>query len=415
MASTEQGPLRTIELAEHETSHPLDLPEAVLETIDSKLNRSKHRLTYEYTADGQVRLRTSSYVGLVSLPEGTQVRIRPKAAGGNFLRLLLYAQGASSATIDSTVEALSGDLFLDAIGALFLERLEELIQRGLGKDYRTQESRESHLRGRLDVQRQLSRGDVVTTQFDVEYQELTHDTVPNQAVLYATHLLTQLVDEQSLQGSLRQREQQLRRDVTLRPVPLSELDAVHLDRRTQYYEDILRLAELVIQSTFVDNFRSGTRETYGMLVNMNRIFEATVERAACDALEGTAWTMDAQSRLDRLVTGGNPSINMYPDFVISDPNGNLELVGDAKWKTGRPSQSDIYQLTSYQLADDVPGLLLYPSQDGSVETEYRVDDRLPLHLRELPTGADVSNFSSFANRLSDVLKQELEAVGMNIS
>ncbi|WP_084509959.1 McrC family protein [Haloplanus natans] len=401
------GGASTIELKEHDQSEPLDLSEDVLDTIDSRINESTTRLDYEYTENGCVRLQTSSYVGLVALPDGRQIRIRPKAAGGNFLRLLLYAHGATAATIDDTVTALQGELFLDAIGSLFLDRLQEVVKRGLGKEYLTTEAREEYLRGRLDVHRQLSRGNVATTKFEIEYEKLTHDTVQNQTILYATHLLTRLVTNRSLQGALRQREQQLRREVTLRPVQASELETIHLDRLDAYYEDILRLSRLVIQSIFVDNLQGGAQETYGLLVNMNRIFEAVVERAAIDAVSRKdEWQVEGQAQVNGLVTGGPPSINMYPDFVLRDQQGTVQLVGDAKWKTGRPSQSDIYQMTSYQLADDVSGLLLYPSQNGAMETEYQVDDRLSLHLRELPTGQDAANFTTFVAELSNAIARE---------
>lgn len=399
---------RTIELDEHDRSAPLDLSEEVLETIDSRINDSTTRLDYEYTSEGDVRLKTSSYVGLVSLPGGKQVRIRPKAAGGNFLRLLLYAQGATTATIDSSVEALEGDLFLDAIGTLFLERLRHLIRQGLRKSYLQTRSREEYLRGRLDVQRQLSRGNPVATRFDVEYQELTHDIIENRAILYATHLLTSLVGERSLQNALRQREQQLRREIPLQPVRVEELDTVHLDRLSAHYENIIPLARLVIQSTFVDNLQSGTRETYGILLNMNDIFEAVVQRAATDALDDTSWSVQGQSQISGLVTGGTPHVRMYPDFVVRDDDGTVRLVGDAKWKTGRPRQADIYQMTSYQLADDVPGILVYPSQSESIETGYLVDDRLSLRVRELPTGVDATDFSSYTRGLSGALSEKFD-------
>jgi len=207
---------------------------------------------------------------------------------------------------------------------------------------------------------------------------------------------------------LRQREQQLRREVTLRPVQVAELDTVHLNRLSEYYEDILQLARLIIQATFVDNLQGGTQETYGLLVNMNRVFEAVVERAATDAVSKKAWQVEGQAQINGLITGGPPRINMYPDFVLRDQHGSVQLVGDAKWKIGHPSQSDIYQMTSYQLANDVPGLLLYPSQSGSMETEYLVDDRRPLYLRELPTGQDVSSFDSFVTNLSSALAEEFD-------
>ncbi len=398
----------TVELGEHDESEPLEVPESVVETIDARINTSATRLGYEFTSDGGVRLQSSSYVGLVSLPGELQVRIRPKAAGGNFLRLLLYAHGALTSTIDSTVEALEGDLFVDAIGALFLDRLQEVVQRGLGKEYLTNQGRENYLRGRLDIHRQLSRGAVAATKFDVEYEELTHDTIENQTVLYATHLLSRLVTDSTIQSELRQREQQLRREVSLRPISRAELDSIHLDRLTEYYDDVLRLATIVIQATFVDNLQAGTQETYGLLVNMNHVFERVVERAAEEAVTESSWRVEEQARIGGLVTGGTPTVNMYPDFVLRDETGDVRLVGDAKWKTGTPSQSDIYQMTSYQLADDVPGLLLYPSQNGTIETEYQIDDRLLLHLRELPTDYETTDVTSLSQELGDTLRTEFK-------
>ncbi len=398
--------VETIELTEYDRSEPLELSEDVLDTIDTRINESTTRIDYEYTDKGYVRLRTSSFVGLISLPNGTQVRIRPKAAGGNFLRLLLYAHGATEAMTDSTVQALEGNLFINAIGALYLDRLQQVVQRGLDKDYQTKQAREEYLRGRLDIHRQLSRGTMASTKFEIEYEDLTHDTIENQTVLYATHLLSRLVTDPTIQSTLRQREQQLRREITLRPIHPTELETIHLDRLTAYYDDILRLAMVVIRSTFVDNMQAGTQETYGLLVNMNRIFERVVERAAGDALADTLWQIEPQARIGGLVTGGTPTVNMHPDFVLRDENGDVRLVGDAKWKTGRPSQSDIYQMTSYQLADDVPGVLLYPSQNGTTETAYQVDDRLALHLRELPTGYDATDLKSFSQKLSGMLKTE---------
>lgn len=111
----------------------------------------------------------------------------------------------------------------------------------------------------------------------------------------------------------------------------------------------------MIRSIFVDNLQSGSRENYGILVNMNRVFEAAVERAARDAVRGAALSIEAQYRLNPLVTGGSPPINMKPDFVVSGPDGAIRLVGDAKWKTGRLTQSDVYQLTSYQPPTTSPG------------------------------------------------------------
>ncbi|PYZ03046.1 hypothetical protein C8039_12635 [Halogeometricum sp. wsp3] len=67
---------------------------------------------------------------------------------------------------------------------------------------------------------------------------------------------------------------------------------------------------------------------------------------------------------------------MDPDHAVSNVRlspmtGTAVIaVADAKWKTGGDSSGDVYQLTSYMLAEGVPGLLVYPQQDAT-ERECR--------------------------------------------
>jgi len=136
--------------------------------------------------------------------------------------------------------------------------------------------------------------------------------------------------------------------------------------------------------------------------------EAVVGRAARDAVsEWAGWRAEDQAHVRGLVTGGKHPVRMRPDFVIRDEDGDIRLVGDAKWKVGTPSQSDIYQLTAYQLADDVPGFLTYPAQDGTVAIRYTVRDRFPLSLIELPTDATTPSYDAFTGRLRHRMRVEI--------
>ena len=88
-----------ITLSEHDSTAPLSLSEASLDALE-ELNAETTKLSVKYTRDGRVRLRSSQYVGAVSLPNGPLIRILPKAAGTNFLYLLRYAHGVSADTIN---------------------------------------------------------------------------------------------------------------------------------------------------------------------------------------------------------------------------------------------------------------------------------------------------------------------------
>jgi 5-methylcytosine-specific restriction enzyme subunit McrC len=85
------------------------------------------------------------------------------------------------------------------------------------------------------------------------------------------------------------------------------------------------------------------------------------------------------------------------------------VVADAKWKTGRDSPSDVYQLTSYMLAEEVPGLLVYPQHDVT-ERESVVQGEYVLRSVYLPTAADVSSTTAYINRIEEKMISQLQSV-----
>lgn len=199
----------------------------------------------------------------------------------------------------------------------------------------------------------------------MSYDELTSDTVANRGIYQAALRLTYLVEDDQLSSQLQRQHQQLRTWVSTDPVTPVELARVETSRLNEHYETILRLAEHVLRNSYLDSFVPTEQTSFGLLVNMNTIFENAIERAAQDALrESEEWTATPQSRIEPIATGGDPPVNMYPDVVLKRDD-EVELVADAKWKTGIISQSDIYQMTSYMLAHDVPGILCTHSKAAS--------------------------------------------------
>lgn len=395
----------TVTINEWSATPALSLSEDDLTFIKQQINSKTTRLSISHTEQGNTVLESSRYVGVVSLPDGPPIEIRPKSAGENFLGLFRYANGLNSHTIDEQTGVRSGRQFVDALAALYADELSTILQRGIAKTYERTDATEEFVKGRIDVQRQLQRQGIAGRQFECTYDDLTADTVVNQAILYAASILQRLVDDIGLQRTLERQEARLRRAVTLRPVSPQHLSGVEVTRLNDYYQDALRLAELVIRNIFVENIQHGERGSFGLLVNMDEIFESVVERAVREAVanssEWNGWRVEGQAHVTGLVTGGSPPVNMRPDFVVRDRRGEVVITGDAKWKTGSISQSDIYQLTAYQLADSVPGALIYPQQGGERETEYTVQGKYPLIVHELPTAASVSSLEDLQAKLEE--------------
>lgn len=384
-------PPARIELSEYDTSDPLVLSDPALDAIE-ELNADigGTRLEIEHRRDGTVRLHSSQYVGTVSLPGGPEVRVRPKAASTNFLALLRWAHGIEPRVHEEQTRAASGRTFVDTLGLLYAAELDSLLTRGPHREYQRTAETESKLRGRLDLQRQLQHQRVTATEFEVAYDELTADTVANRGIQQAGERLSKLVADETLAGRLQQQSSRLSRWVGDVPVSPAEIARVETTRLNDHYGTILQLAEQVLRHRYLDDFSPVERSSFGLLVNMNSVFERAVERTARELVAARPdWRVRTQERIPPIATGGTPAVNMYPDFLL-ERDGAPQLVGDAKWKT-TVKQSDIYQMSAYMLALDVPGVIVYPEQSGgwdTVETSYVVDGQHDLAVRELPTATD---------------------------
>ena len=396
-----------IQLSEHDEYGPISgdlLSHEDERFITEELGDGSTPLQITHDRSGRATIHSSQFVGVLALPSGLSVEIRPKAAGTNFLWLLQYSHGVDPTTVDHETRIKQGYTFLDALAALFETELAELLHHGIHRDYRRTQSTEAHLRGRLSVQRQLQKQGPFPLSFEIEYDELTEDTVINRGILRATDILSQLTSDRRISEDLQRHYQLLQKRVTPTYVDASELETVELSRLNDHYADLLNLTKLVLRGLFVEEIRLGSRSSFGLLVNMNHVFERAVERAAREcAAERDGWTATGQGHLDGLIVGDH-AVDMRPDFLLQNEADEVILVGDAKWKTGSRSAGDIYQMAAYQLAHDVPGIIVYPQQGGNQAGRSVVRDEFTLRSVELPTARDVDSFERFVNKLEEALE-----------
>ncbi len=398
-ASSGEAGDRHIVLSEWDSSdETFELTDSDRRVIREEINDGATRIQVEYDQNGNARFHSRQFVGVIGLPDGPSITITSKAAEGNLLHLLRYSQGVSPTTVSQQVDLTTGSHFIDALAALFKTELDSLIQRGLHKQYRPTSSARDQLRGQINLQRQFQRQGPMPTEFECDYRDQTANTIANQAIAYATSLLMQMVEDSGLQKDLKRQLSTLRRDVELRPVSPHAFDQIEISRLNEYYTDILRLSEPIIRGTYIEDFHAGVQGSYSLLTNMNTVFERAVERGLEAVVDGDpGLDVDPQSRTTNLLDG-SPTVNMYPDFVITSRNtGGTRVVGDVKWKTGSVSNDDIYQLTSYMLAHDSPGVLLYPRQDGSIETSYTVDGEETLSITEFGLSGQPEQFRTFVS------------------
>ncbi|MDS0276565.1 McrC family protein [Halomicroarcula sp. S1AR25-4] len=393
-------PSNPLVLAEHEESAPFEISADDAAFLDrlGELHESSP-LSVSYTSDGEAIVSSSSYVGVLTLPSGIQIEVSPKQSVTRLLWALQYAFDTPVDSMGQETEFATASSFFDAIGVLFLTELKTVLDQGLHRDYVRTQAVQDHVRGRIDVQRQLQRPNPIPTDFAVEYDEFTTDTVLNRAVLAAVRVLTGLVRDNELAGQLRHQEQRLRQFTRVEPVPLESVERIELSRLNEHYEVLLDLTRTVLAREFFEDISAGTNRSLALFVNMNEIFERLVERAfRAAAKEIGGLTVEGQASIQNIIDGPH-AVSMQPDVLVWHDDGTPVAVIDAKWKTGSRSSGDVYQLTSYILALDTCGALVYPGHCEHDGEESTVMNEYSLRSVELATDAAAPSYSDYVDVL----------------
>jgi 5-methylcytosine-specific restriction enzyme subunit McrC len=398
----------TIEIHEWASTPPLELTDDDLDVLEADVLLGGDRgrpiaVVADVDAVGDL--------GLLGLPDGPTIEIRPKAAGDNLINLIRYAAGGTSEPVSIPTPATPGRTLIDVLATLFLDELTATVRSGLDKAYVERQAPQRFLRGQLNLVRHLQQQGPLSTELECDFEELTTDTTLNQAILYAAHTLAGLTREPALRSELSLWADRLRGHVSLRPVQPVQLNQIELTRLNDHYAELLQLTRWVLEGLFVEDLRAGAHRAFSLLLDMNQIFEEVVGTAAKRGIgRRSGWSVVGEERTQKLLVGvdGSRTPLLKPDLVVRR-EGDVVAVADAKWKT-TVKNSDIYQLMAYQRTYDAPGLLIYPSQQGTARRAYRVRDGRRLETVELPTDRLAEGPEELGRHLQESIAGHIEGL-----
>ena len=362
---------------------------------------------------GRTYLRATKFVGVIRVGE-TTLQILPKidyedvgssdaqvgsipyqmaveSATRNFLYLLSYAQDLQIKSQDIAPLLTHRSDWFELLTRLFASELHRQMKQGLHRSYVQLEESLRVMRGRWQLDRQLTRRPHVRHLFDVVYDDFSPDTLLNRIFQYVARCLLLHSREPGNRRLLRDLSRWLVDVEKLGEIPQADLDLVHFTRLNERFRPAFNLARLYVENQAFQ-LAAGKVHTFAFVFNMNRLFEKFVygfiERHRRQILTDR-W---AEVRLREQAKGkptylaeklpdGKRVFRLQPDILFTSPSGRAVLILDTKYKQLADrrrqlgiAESDMYQMLVYAVALDCPQtLLLYPQRASSLPRSARFE------------------------------------------
>jgi 5-methylcytosine-specific restriction enzyme subunit McrC len=394
-------PLLEIDLSEWETVD-FDNDARLLKRglLDNPSRRLAEQLTkrIEITELARgLRVAATSFVGRVQVGD-ILLTIRPKLLGMPLLNLVRYAYGLRHLDLyDTSKHATSRLGFQELLALQLMAEVEELLSRGLHRDYLRRKHDLATPRGRIDFSRLVRSGDRARTTLPCTYYPRVEDTHLNRLILAGVAFASTLFGDMELRGKGRRLEKQMAKSIT--QVPLSRtclmLARKEMDRRNRAYEPATTLIELLLNMDGVSlDEGAGRLPLRGFLFDMNRFFQVLLSRFLRDNLIGVQLHDERTIRqmfsyeLDK-----NPqhrrAPKLRPDFTIMVERKVLAVL-DAKyrdlWELSLPREM-LYQLALYALAREESSreaVILYPTLSDVAKEQTVVIERFSASFPQKP-------------------------------
>jgi 5-methylcytosine-specific restriction enzyme subunit McrC len=329
-----------------------------------------------------LRVSARQFVGRINLGE-IDITVRPKLPDAPLINLLRYAYRLRSLSLYTPVGfGTATESFQDLLVRQLVAEVEELLARGIHREYRRTCADLERPRGRIDFGRLIGMTNWTRASLPCVHHPRADDILLNQAVLAGLAHAVRLPVDITLRAKISRLMQILSLTVSLIKLSTPMLNEAQqmIDRRTVVYCPALRIIGLLLEGeglsldSEVDRVRLP-----GFLFDMNRFFQELVSRFLHDHLEGCE--VQDEYRLKQafdyapqLNPRNRPAPVIRPDFVI---RGNREAAAilDAKYRDlweGELPPAWLYQVALYALAWKSvkrEAVIIYPAVDSNAKEQ----------------------------------------------
>jgi 5-methylcytosine-specific restriction enzyme subunit McrC len=329
-----------------------------------------------------ITIETTSFVGRVDVGP-LRIVVRPKLPAMPLTRLLRYAYGLRDLRlVNETRSPVHRDGMQDLLIVLLAGEIEELLRRGLVRQYVAVDERLTSPRGQILMDSIIRRGGVIEAALPCRHHERNADWSLNHILRTGLGVAAHMTEDRELCRRVQKLSAHFG-DVSKMPrICIEDIDRAEraLTRLTEASQSALTLIRLLLEMQGVELEQAdGQNKTSGFLFDMNRFFERLLSRFLGGHVLG-ATVEDQRSIRGMFVATSRRTPSPRPDYALVRGRRLLGFY-DAKyrelWQSNLPAEW-LYQLTIYALASpSKSSVLLYASMKPDARDE-EIQVRQPL-------------------------------------
>ncbi|WP_324173029.1 McrC family protein [Sulfurimonas sp.] len=360
-----------------------------------QVNESLH----QYFRQDWQKVKATQYCGILNHGD-KDYYILPKIANHDskknlniFIYMLMYVYDVKLLNEQTASSENEPHEILEVFIQMFIQNLFKEFQKGIYKEYITEQDNLTTLRGKYLINENL-KYNFTKNKIYCEYDEFSQNNELNQFFLYAIKTLIKFAKNKKL---LKQCELILD-EVDAKSFDINKIN-IHFNRLNSRYKDSFEFAILLLNK-FVPTFENG-KKSFAFLFDMNVLFEKFIGRIYKE--------IDATTELQNERNFG--SLKLRPDIIIKSKN----LIIDCKYKVIKndkiASREDRYQMYVYanNFENIDATMLLYPKHLDEIDKTIVLgenDNKVELQMKSVDLdfyGGYYEYIEEIRNRLEKII------------
>lgn len=369
--------MTAITLRQYKQSEPLELSGAELSRLLADYGA---QLDIRPTGDGRVTITGTNHVGVIRSGDLNLI-VEPKVPTLSVFWMLGFVDRLLK--FDSTDFPFDVEAGLvDLLARLFANQTEQVIRRGLYREYVERTENLRFVRGRIQLLEDARTNSGLRHSVVCRYAEITADVPHNRILRTITDQLLRF--DYRLPGISRKLAWNEAHFGEVGRTALSERDfrAITYGRLSAHYRPVHALARLILRNLTFE-LEAGASPAPTFLLNMNDVYQEFLTRLIEEraALVGLRLRKATGLFLDR-----DERVRVKPDIVLTDGK-TIRVAIDAKYKRHDP-EADVYQALAYAKALGLRKVALVYPGDGEVpRATHRINhDEISVLVRTVPVG-----------------------------